>query len=87
MANTVEEPKWYHSNKYTAEAACEHCDGVVYHEPWCITSNRNVAYAYEAVIDAGKLSIEDEIILHALGVAWKQNPCDGSCRSQERSAA
>ena len=87
MANTVEDSKWYHSNKYTAEAACEHCGGVVYHEAWCLLGNRNVAYAYEAVIDASKLSLEGEIILHGLGVAWKQNPCDRSSCSQERSVA
>ncbi len=73
MAHTIESPNWYHTNKYTADAACEHCAGVVRHEEWCITTNRKVAYAYEVVLDAGKLTIEDELILHALGVAWKQN--------------
>jgi len=78
MSHTVESHAWYHTNKYAAEAACEHCGGVVHHEEWCITSNRKVAYAYEIVLDPGKLTIEDTLILHALGVAWKQNegrPC------------
>ena len=25
-----------HSNQYSADSACEHCDGVIRHEPWCI---------------------------------------------------
>jgi hypothetical protein len=73
MSRTIETPNWYHTNKYTADAECAHCGGVVRHEEWCITANRQVAYAYEVLLDAGKLSIEDELILHALGVAWKQN--------------
>ncbi len=78
MSRTIETPSWYHTNKYAADAACEHCGAVVRHEEWCITANRKVAYAYEVVLDPGKLTIEDELILHALGVAWKQNegsPC------------
>ena len=66
------EPKWYHSNKYTAASACEHCGGVVHHAAWCITCNRAVAYAYAAVLDAGTLTEEDRLILHALGVLWAQ---------------
>jgi hypothetical protein len=27
----------FHSNRYHALAACEHCAGVIRHEPWCIT--------------------------------------------------
>lgn len=78
MPHTVDTPSWYHTNKYTADAACEHCGSVVRHEAWCITCNPNVAYAYGALLDPGKLTIEDQLILHALGVAWKQNdgaPC------------
>jgi hypothetical protein len=76
---TAETQKWYHSNQYTADSACPHCEGVVRHEPWCITGNCAVAYAYQAVVDAAKLSLTDELILHALGVAWKQNACNGGC--------
>lgn len=70
---------WFHSNKYTADAACEHCNGVVSHEPWCITSNSNVMNAWESVLDPAKLSLHDQLILHALGVAWKVI-CGGRCQ-------
>lgn len=70
---------WYHCNTYSADAACEHCSGVVRHESWCITRNQLVSYAYEAVLDADKLSLGDRIILHALGVVWRGRGCDGSC--------
>ncbi len=40
---------WYHSNRYNAQAACEHCGGIVRHEKWCITcdtwcSTRTASY-------------------------------------------
>jgi len=82
MSRTIETSSWYHTNKYTADAACEHCGGVVRHEEWCITCNRTVAYAYAAVLD-GRLTMEDELILHALGVCWTPTTCEGnSCRRE-----
>ena len=30
---TQQAKTWHHSNKYSADAACEHCEGVVRHEP------------------------------------------------------
>ena len=27
----------YHSNRYNAQAACEHCEGIIRHERWCQT--------------------------------------------------
>jgi hypothetical protein len=66
---------WQHSNKYSADTACEHCQGVVYHETWCITRSEVVHYAYEAVMDASVLTEGDKLILHALGVTWTDNPC------------
>jgi len=75
---------WIHSNRYSADAACEHCHGVVRHEPWCITCSTEVLYAYEAVIDASKLTVGDQLMLHALGVAWIDNPCQGACKSGSR---
>ena len=72
---------WQHSNKYNAEAACEHCGGVVRHEDWCITSSSTVLYAYEAVLDGDKLSEGDRIILHALGVSWTGRMCSGGCKA------
>jgi hypothetical protein len=71
--------KWYHSNQYTAETQCTHCAGNVYHEPWCISQNKVVAYAYGTVLDANRLTVEDRLILHALGVSWKNNVCQGNC--------
>jgi len=71
---------WYHSNRYSAEAACEHCHGVVRHESWCITLDKNVYYAYEIVLDPSKLTEGDAIILHSLGVTWMGQSCQGSCQ-------
>ena len=51
------------------DLACSHCAGVNWHEDWCVTSNAMVRYAYEAVL-AGRLSLGDELSLHALGVQW-----------------
>jgi hypothetical protein len=59
-----------HSNQYSADSACGHCDGVIRHQPWCITQNACVQYAYQAVSDPGHLSPGDHLILHALGAAW-----------------
>jgi hypothetical protein len=59
-----------HSNQYSADSACGHCDGVIRHEAWCITQNASVQYAYQVVSDAGLLSTGDHLVLHALGVAW-----------------
>jgi hypothetical protein len=84
MFRTVQTEGWYHTNKYAADAACEHCGGVVRHREWCITCNSAVAYAYQAVLDAATLTIEDQLILHALGVAWKQDLSLESC--EQRSA-
>jgi hypothetical protein len=59
-----------HSNQFTADSACGHCDGVSRHEPWCIKQNASVQYAYRAVSDPQNLSLGDHLILHALGAAW-----------------
>jgi hypothetical protein len=74
-------PTWYHCNTYSADAACEHCSGVIRHEDWCITRNDVVSYAYEAVLDAGKLSLADHLTLDALGVVWPDKVCGGSCKA------
>ncbi len=76
---TQEATIWRHSNKYSAEAACEHCQGIVRHEPWCITRSEVILYAYEAVLNADVLTEGDKLILHALGVAWTNNRCAGAC--------
>ena len=64
-----EQSGWYHCNQYSAESACGHCGGIIRHERWCMRRNPAVSYAYAAVRNA-KLTLEDELILHALGVAW-----------------
>jgi hypothetical protein len=71
---------WHHSNKYSAESACEHCQGIVRHQHWCITQSETILYAYESVLDADKLTEGDRLMLHALGVAWVNN-C--ACQSAE----
>ena len=64
-------PISYHSNRYHAESACEHCQGVIRHEHWCLALNPVVHYACEIVIYPDKLTIGDAIILHSLGVLWR----------------
>jgi len=74
---------WHHSNQYNAQAACEHCDGIVRHERWCITCDPLVQYAYGIVLDAEKLTLRDRLILHALGVTWATNDCQRGCRTSQ----
>jgi hypothetical protein len=73
----------FHSNRYTAESACEHCAGIVRHEPWCITVDRIVYYAFEIVADPSKLTVGDSLILHSLGVNWATNKCLGICKTNQ----
>jgi hypothetical protein len=65
---------WYYSNGCNAQAACEHCEGVLRHEQWCIRLNPDVSYACEIVADPSKLTIGDGLILHSLGVVWGEKP-------------
>jgi hypothetical protein len=60
---------WFHSNRYSADAACEHCNSGIGHEVWCITRNAAVRNALEAVLDSAKLALHDHSILHALGAS------------------
>ena len=59
-----------HSNRYNVDSACVHCDGAIRHESWCVKQNGDVYYAFQAVEDPSQLSPGDELMLHALGVAW-----------------
>lgn len=77
---TTNAKAWFVSNQYSAESACEHCAGVIRHEPWCVTRSADVIYAYRAVLDASTLSQGDVLTLHALGVQWTDPACKG-CRS------
>jgi hypothetical protein len=70
---------WYQRGQYDARSACQHCGGVIRHERWCIACNALVQYAYAAVLDPEKLTLIDQMILHALGVSWQKNPCAGNC--------
>ena len=74
---------WYHSNRYNVEAQCAPCKGIVRHEPWCISMDAAVAYAYAIVEDPNKLSEGDALILHSLGVKWVENPCPERCQPAE----
>lgn len=75
---------WQPSNKYHADAACEHCHGIVRHEPWCVARSEAVLYAYSAVLDARTLTAGDQLILHALGVQWIDNPCPGTRKTPRK---
>jgi hypothetical protein len=78
---TTQSSTWTHSNRYSADTACEHCEGIVRHESWCITRSPIIRYAYQAVLEASSLSVGDQISLHALGVRWVDNACAGACKS------
>lgn len=64
---------WSHSNKYSLENACEVCEGLIRHEPWCIVHNSTVFKAFEAVLYG--VDEADEARLAGLGVRW--NTCVG----------
>jgi hypothetical protein len=70
----------FHSNRYNAQAACEHCRGIIRHEAWCITLDPVVYYAYQIVAAAGKLTVGDALILHTLGVTWTDKH-HGNCKT------
>jgi hypothetical protein len=65
------------SNQFSASSACEHCQGIIRHEPFCITLNTRVLYAYEIIVDACKLTPGDQILLHGMSVAWEGKLCAG----------
>jgi hypothetical protein len=70
-----------HSNRYSLESACMHCDGIIRHESWCVTQSATVRYAFQAALDPSQLSLGDELILHALGVAWAAERVQAKLRS------
>lgn len=69
MSNSIR-TTWQHGHHNTAEISCQHCRGVIRHEPWCITSNQLVHYAYQIISDPAQLTAGDALILHSLGVRW-----------------
>lgn len=50
---------------------CVHCLGIVEHEPWCVMLDPKVQYAYAIVKDPCALTYRDSLILHSLGVTWR----------------
>ncbi len=81
----VKQPQllWYHSYKYSAQAAREHCEGIIRHEPWCVRVDPIVCYAYQIVADSGRLTPGDALALHALGVKWKAEGCPEIARKMD----
>jgi len=71
---------WFHSYKHSADAACEHCGGIIRHESWCITVDPTVYYAYDIVANPGRITVGDALILHALGVIWGGDGRRGKCQ-------
>ena len=67
---TQDLPPWRHSNRYSADSACEKCAGILRHESWC--NSENADYAYRAALQPSRLSLADHLHLHALGVAWRE---------------
>jgi hypothetical protein len=63
------QPTRLYGNRY-AESICRHCGGLIRHERWCQVRNPQVAYAYQVLADPSRLSLRDQLILHALGVSW-----------------
>jgi len=62
----------HHENRYSADSACAHCEGVTCHEPWCLTQSADVRYAFQVALYPQLLTVQDHLILHALGVAWDE---------------
>lgn len=62
----------YFSNNANSQSACLHCEGIFEHAAWCATRDPQMAYAYQIVADASKITAGDSLILHSLGVAWVQ---------------
>lgn len=58
------------SNPDSTVAVCNHCAGVHSHEPWCVTCNAVVRYAFGLASEGGHPTLGDKLILHALGVEW-----------------
>lgn len=58
------------SNQPDVEPSCPYCEGILEHAAWCATRDPQVAYAYQIVADASKITAGDSLMLHSLGVAW-----------------
>ena len=65
---------WRYGNQHNEFDACGYCQGTAHHEPWCATVNPGMNYVYDIVDDARKLTQWDALVLHSLGVKWRENP-------------
>ena len=64
-----------HEKKLVASERCLHCECLTDHQPWCITQNPGVRYAFTVAVYPNLLTLQDSLILHALGVTWtKKSP-------------
>ena len=64
-----------HEKKLGASERCLHCECLTDHQPWCITQNPDVRYAFTVAVYPNLLTLQDSLILHALGVTWtKKSP-------------
>lgn len=46
----------YFGSKYNVQSACTHGEGLFEHESWCATRDPRMAYAYQIVADASKMT-------------------------------
>lgn len=69
MAN-IGQTAWHQTTGPVVKNACPHCGSVQRHEPWCVTTNVSVRYAYAIVLASSLLTPGDVLILHSLGVIW-----------------
>ena len=54
----------------------------VHHEPWCMTLNTEIFYAYKIAVDPTALTVGDALILHSLSAAWAMQGGQGDCTQQ-----
>ena len=60
----------HHSNRYSAESACAHCEGIIRHEFVVRHTERHYLLCISGSLTENQLSLGDELILHGLGVVW-----------------
>jgi hypothetical protein len=73
-------------HRHAAQSVCEHCGGLVWHEPWCITCDALVQYAYGVVLEPEKLTLHDRLILHGVGASWTRNASSGACQDSQKKS-
>jgi len=70
--NLMSNTDFIHSqSRSNVTSPCEYCLGAVDHEPWCVIRDPKVQYAYAIVNDPCALTYRDSLILHSLGVTWR----------------